>query len=324
MAEVEDIIDILIIELRASGSYLLKDQKMTTGNLMLTCINHGGGTEKKPSMGILTHDVVRPSPSGPKKHKAGSVNCFTCGYVADLPEFISACFGHDDRGYFGQKWIASNFINLSIDNRRDIQLDMSRDGNAIEEAKPIDEGELDSYRFIHPYMYERKLTDRVIEYFDVGYDKKKHCLTFPVHDLRGAPIFFQRRSISGKQFLNDVTTLKGTVLYGMYHVYKNLSWIDELYITESIIDALTLWGHRKAAVATMQAIPTPTQLALLRKVPIRQLINAQDMDDAGDKGAKRIRDVLSDSKLVYRAEFDGKDINELDDYGINNIFKQLM
>jgi hypothetical protein len=74
----------------------------------------------------------------------------------------------------------------------------------------------------------------------------------------------------------------------------------------------------------MQAIPTPTQLALLRKVPIRQLINAQDMDDAGDKGAKRIRDVLSDSKLVYRAEFDGKDINELDDYGINNIFKQLM
>lgn len=30
--------------------------------------------------------------------------------------------------------------------------------------------ELDRYRYIHPYMYKRGMTDDLIEKFDVGYD----------------------------------------------------------------------------------------------------------------------------------------------------------
>lgn len=321
MAEVEDVVDFLATELHASGSHLLSAKKVTGRNIMYTCINHAGGTERKPSMGITTEDIDRDG----KITKAGAVNCFTCGYTADLPEFVSNCFGLKDAGYQGFKWITSHFVNLAIENRRDIELDMSRNRTRSDELRAgIGEVELASYRFTHPYMYERKLTDKVIDYFDVGYDRETKCLTFPVHDLRGVPLFLQRRAVKGKRFQNDVTTLKGNVLYGLYHVYRNLEWIEELYVTESIIDALTLWTRRKAAVATMQAIPTVTQLEMLRKVPIRKIINAQDNDKAGYRGAYRIKDALGDHKLIYRADFPTKDINLLYEDEIDNIQSYLL
>lgn len=312
MAEVSDIIDMLMIELRSSGSHLLAHRKWTGTDIMLPCISHKDGMEKKPSMGILTEDKIRDG----KTHKAGTVNCFTCGYTADIAEFVSDCFGRSDRGYFGNKWIVSNFVNLAIEKRQDFNLNMSRKTAGDEQKGGVSESELDSYRYTHPYMYERMLTDRVIEYFDVGYDEKTRCLTFPVHDLDGVSLFFQRRSVEGKRFQNDVTDLKGGVLYGLYQVYKNVSWIDRLYITESPIDALTLWKYRMPAVATMQAIPTTTQIELLKRVPVRVLICAQDQDEAGDAGAARIKKHLQWHKLLYRVRMDRKDINKLDQDGL--------
>jgi DNA primase len=321
IAEVGDILDLLILELRASGSHLLEDRKETNKNIMLTCIAHGDGSERKPSMGISTEDVVR----GGKEYKAGIVNCFTCGYTADMPTFVSHCFGHNDAGYQGFKWITANFVNLSIENRRDLDLDMSRNTFSDAQNAGIEESELALYRFIHPYMYDRKLTDKVIDYFDVGYDREKDCLTFPVHHHEtGQAMFFQRRAIGRKQFLNDVTTLKGEMLYGLYQVYQNLSWIEEIYVVESPIDALTLWTRRKAGVATMQAIPTSHQIKLLKKLPVRAIVCAQDNDDAGDNGARRLKEELGNAKIVYRAMFSGKDINDLDEEQIDNLKRRLL
>lgn len=330
IAEIEDVVDLLVIELRGSGSHFLKDRKSTHRNIMLTCINHKDGMEATPSMGILTEDVNRDG----REYKAGSVNCFVCGYTVDLPEFISNSFGHRDAGYFGFKWITSNFVNLSVENRKDLKIDMSRNASSDAQIDVLSDEELDSYRYTHPYMYERKLTDKVIEYFDVGYDGKTQCLTFPVHDLRGDPLFLQRRAVSGKRFQNDVTTLKGSVLYGLYHVYRNLTWIKELYVTESIIDALTLWTYRIAAVATMQAIPTTTQLDLLKKAPVRHIICAQDDDKAGDDGAKRIKDKIGDVKIISRLDFPYeinpltgktyKDVNEFTEDHMRNLSCRLL
>lgn len=309
LASIDEIIDLARTQVRSTGVDLLRDVKPTHNNIMVTCIHHGNGTERHPSLGISKVDVVR---SG-KKYPAGTVNCFTCGYTGDLAEFISNLFGHLDKGMFGYKWITQNFVNLVVELRQPIQLDMSRDKKKVIVEEPeISQEELASYRLFHPYMYERKLTDQVIEYFDVGMCERTYSLTFPVYDTQGKARLVQRRSIEGKQFLNDEGAHKGDYVYGLYQVYLNLSWITELYICESPIDALTCWTYGVAAVALMNAHATERQLELLRAVPVRKIVSALDADDAGQAGSERLKKHLT-NKMVWRLAFpdDVKDVNAM-------------
>lgn len=310
IATVEEIVDLARTQIRAQGIELLQDVKPTTNNIMVTCISHGDGQERKPSLGISTTDVRR---SG-KLYPAGTCNCFTCGYTSSLPEFISDCFGYNDGGMFGYKWITQNFVNLAVEERKPIVLNMSREVDIMDFAEEhISDSELEKFRFTHPYMYDRKLTDKVINYFDVGYDKEKDCLTFPVHNLEGDVVLIQRRAVGRKQFLNDEGGNKGNYIYGLYQVYKNLSWINELYICESPIDALTCWTYRVPAVATMGALITDTQLKLLRAIPIRKFVSAMDNDEAGTIATNKLHKHLGNTKLIYRLQFpkDVKDVNAM-------------
>jgi DNA primase len=161
-------------------------------------------------------------------------------------------------------------------------------------------------------MYERFLTDKVIDYFDVGYDEETNCLTFPVSDKHGNVLFVQRRSVGTKFFQFGEDDPKGDTLYGIFQVYKNLSWIRRLWVVESPICALTLWGEREPAVATMGALPTREHLELLRELPIREIILAQDNDLAGHTGRKKSGEFLADYKSLYIPQWiEGiKDINQ--------------
>lgn len=308
MADVEDIIENLRNELHAEGIPLLKDKKLTANNVMVTCIAHGDGQEKKPSLGISTVDVKR----GNRIIPAGTCNCFTCGYVADLATFISDCQGKNDKGMMGYKWLTQNFVNLSVEKRKPIELSFGEEDLADMLEEVIGEETLEKFRFTHSYMYERRLTDKVIDYFDIGYDAEKQALTFPVSDKWGDVKLIQRRSVNSKQFINDEGGNKGNHVFGLYQVYQNISWIKEIYVTESPIDALTLWAVRKPAVALMGARITERQAELLRELPIRKIISALDNDKAGNEGHVKLSRMLT-NKVLYRYEFpfDKKDINEL-------------
>jgi DNA primase len=257
------------------------------------------------------YDITRDG----KLHKAGTAHCFTCGYAADLPGFVSEVLGYNDAGMYGFKWITQNFVNLSIERRQPLKLDMSRGKkqSTVQESRDVSEEELDSYRYFHPYMFERKLTKEVIDYFDIGYDEEHNALTFPIHDHQtGKVMLIQRRTVVGKGFINDTSVSKGLFIYGLYQVYRNLDWIQRVFLCESPIDALTCWTHGEAAVATMGAAVTAAQLRLLRDVPVRSFVDALDNDKAGREAAKRIRAAIK-TKLLYRAWLpdDCKDINEL-------------
>lgn len=317
LASVRDIVELLRTEVRAEGVDLLRDIKPTHKNIQVTCPFHGEGEkkgrERKPSFGISTVDVKEAT----RTYPAGTCHCFTCGYSSDLPEFISNVLGRQDKGMEGYKWITSRFASVSVEHRKPMVLDMSRDGNSSAQAVTyITEEELAGYRFSHPYMYHRKLTDKVIDYFDIGFDVKTDSLTFPVHDVKGNVHFVQRRSVGKKSFMNESVASKGQVVYGLYHAYKNLSWIKELYVCESIIDALTCWTHRVPAVAIMGALPTNQQLKLLEQFPARKIVIALDnpsVDEAGKQGSIRLADGLGRTKLVQFLKFpEGvKDVNEM-------------
>lgn len=86
-ASVEQILRDLKLMLFAEG--LLRDQNNTGSDVMVTCPFHKGGHERKPSCGVSLKEKITPD----KTYEAGTVHCYTCGYTADLPTFISDLLG---------------------------------------------------------------------------------------------------------------------------------------------------------------------------------------------------------------------------------------
>ena len=89
------------------------------------------------------------------------------GESCSLEQMISRCFGKDDLGQFGLNWLKNNFLGDILQDRH-IILDTDRKPVKINSNKNyIDEKELEQYRFYHSYMKIRKLSDDIIEKFDI-------------------------------------------------------------------------------------------------------------------------------------------------------------
>lgn len=271
-------------------------------NIQTNCPFHKEGQERKPSFGI--------------NKNTGECHCFGCGWSGTLSEMISNCFGKDDFGVYGNKWLIRNFLSVAVESRPDIDVDFCRRKKITSETKKyISEQELDSYRYTHPYMYKRKLTDEIIDLFDIGYDKNTDCITFPNRDINGNCLFIARRSVKTK-FFNYPQDVEKPV-YGLYEcnicakTIKN--WFpNEIIICESMIDALTCWVYGKYAVA-LNGTGNENQFKTLRNMPNRKFILATDMDEAGLKARERIRQSLG-NKLVTEYVWDinvAKDINDM-------------
>lgn len=289
-AELEEILTELQNQLALNGIALLQKMKPSGNDIMVQCPYHGDGQEKRPSAGIRKSD--------------GIFHCFACGETHTLPEVISHCFGKDMFGDFGWRWLLQNFGTVSAEERKDVRLDFDRHyiSNRTDNRNYVTEEELDSYRYFHPYMYERGLTDEVIEMFDIGYDSRSNCITFPVRDVQGRCLFVARRSVSYKFFNYPKGVEKP--LYGLYELYlcdypdgyedydgmwHNISHFPtEVIVTESMLDALSFWTVGKHAVA-LNGLGNDLQFKQLRELPCRKIILATDMDERGLTARKRIR-----------------------------------
>ena len=159
-------------------------------------------------------------------------------------------------------------------------------------------------------MYERKLTDEVIELFDVGYDPETDMVTFPVRDIYGDCLFVARRSVKGKYFHYPSGAEKP--LYGVFEISRLPYIVNEVWVTESMFNCLTLWTHGIPAVA-LNGTGSKYQLEELSKLTCRSLVIALDPDAAGRCGTQKIRHFLKDShKILYTVQYtDDRDINDL-------------
>lgn len=313
-----EVLNELKTQLALNGIQRFAEFKPGPRNIQFNCPIHAGGQERKPSCGISTVNK--------EEVPAGTVHCFTCGYTATLEQMISHCFGKDDDGVFGREWLIKNFLTISIENRKDIILDLQRGNNKITNNY-ITEEELDSYRYYHPYMYKRRLTDEVIEQFGVGYDnhfelkdkfgKVKNvlrCLTFPVRDINGNTLFIARRSVDIKFFHYPEGINKP--VYGLYELPKDAK---EVIVCESILNALTCYVYGKPAVALL-GLGTEYQYEQLRKLGCRKIITALDPDAAGQRATARLKKALNGSKLVTSYIIpEGKDINDLEKEEFENL-----
>ena len=317
--ELEDILAELVVQLRANGSQLIGKQKDGPTHIQICCPYHANGLERRPSAGIRKDN--------------GIFHCFACNEVHELPEVISYCFGYTDDviGKFGWQWLLRNFATVQVEERKDVEIDFNRGRNSIHDMGNKDyvsETELDSYRYFHPYMYKRGLTDEVIELFDIGYDRNTDCITFPVRDIHGNCLFIARRSVKTKFFNYPEGVEKP--LYGLYEYYKDIhdktyvgTWMGQeitsgkyelqslpVIVCESMLDALSFWTVGKYAVA-LNGLGNELQFKQLRELPCRKIILATDSDEAGMKARDRIRKNVP-NKLITQYIFPKgrKDANE--------------
>lgn len=288
----------VIIELKRQldlqGVHLFHVIKDVGKDIMTTCPFHKNGQERKPSFGI-SKDMI--------------CHCFACGWSGMLDDVISLCFGYDDCGFYGTQWLTKNFVTVSIEQRKPIELDMVRN-KPLEVKQYITEEELDSYRYYHPYMYKRGLTNEIIERFDIGFDSNSNCITVPVTDLNKNVVFIARRSVQGK-FFSYPSGSEKPVYCG--DRCMECSPQTPIIVTESVFNTLTCWKFGKPSVALF-GTGSRSQYEILKRLPAKKLILALDPDDAGERGTKKLIEHLKGHKILTRLQIpSGQDLNDLDE-----------
>ena len=314
-ASTEDVINTLRFDLAQKGLNRFAVVRLNGENLQSNCPFHKNGQERKPSFGV--------------NGEIDKCHCFSCGWAGTIEEMISELYGYQDEGKFGKRWLIKRFNTVEIETRpnimegfngRNISNDIfggSRSSNICDKISNnqdsfIDEEELDKYRYIHPYLYKRGLTDEIIERFDIGYDRERKEITFPVRDIEGRCVFVAGRSTERKFF-----RLPQGLNKPLYQGYRFVDGRYKIcYVTESFLNCLTCWKYDKPAMA-MIGTGNRKQYEILNKLPVREYILAFDPDEAGRKATERFRKNVHGKIIKELVYPDNRDINELQEEFLN-------
>lgn len=296
-----------IVDLLRQQLFLLRINKLERievkqNNIRCTCPIHKNGQERTPSCEILLEDKGDVT--------AGTVHCFGCGYRASLVKFIADCLNKTFRE--AKEWLLGVTTYSYIENNRDLlELDLEAAKITFNNNwSEVSIDELKQYDYIHEYMFKRKLTDEIIEKFEVGYDPKLDAITFPVY-VDGICRLVCKRRVKFKRF--EMPEINPKPIYGLDYLTDN-----EVIVCESVINALTCWSYGKQAVALF-GTGSDWQIEQLNKIPQRHIILALDGDEAGRKGTARLLKGLTNKIVTVLQIPDGKDINDLSKEEFDNL-----
>lgn len=305
--EIEPIID----KLGTMG--LIRPYKRGADYYQIYCPIHNNGEEKKPSCGILLHEQYKNG----TRYPAGFCHCFSCGWAKSLTDTITELLKRRNISKSGLDWLKENIPDfdgeisefdylIPQDISRALQSSYAIDyinSRIIKESTDyVSEKELATYRMTVPYMYQRGLTDEIIEKYDIGYDanfippgrkKPMPCITFPVKDAKGNVLFLCRRSIEGKFFHYPEGVEKS--LYGLYELPRG---VKSVVIVESCFNALSCVKFGYPAVALL-GTGTSYEITQLRRLGVQEFVICMDGDPAGQKATAKLKKALSDVAIVW-------------------------
>lgn len=313
-SDTQSVLDMLKFDLAQHGVDRFHIFRNNGDNIQTNCPFHKNGQERKPSFGV--------------NGEIDKCHCFSCGWAGTIEEMISELYGYQDEGKFGKRWLVKRFNTVEIETRPNIMegfngrqihtYNCNRHNNICDNEynrdcdRYIGELELDKYRYIHPYMYKRGLTDEIIERFDIGYDRERKEITFPVRDIEGRCVFVAGRSVKSKFFRLPKGMDKPIYCADKFRTasYKTA------YITESFLNCLTCWKYNKPAMA-MIGTGNRKQYEILNKLPVREYILAFDPDEAGRKATERFRKNVHGKIIKELVYTDNRDINDLQEEFLN-------
>ena len=314
-SDTQSVLDMLKFDLAQHGVNRFHIFRNNGENVQTNCPFHKNGQERNPSFGV--------------NGEIDKCHCFSCSWSGTIEEMISELYGYQDEGKFGKRWLIKRFNTIEIESRPNILENFGgrKNGNSVslhrnsitdcnnksgENNTFITEEELDKYRYIHPYLYERGLTDEIIERFDIGYDRERKEITFPVRDIEGKCVFIAGRSTERKFFrlpkgMDKPIYCSHLFRYGTY---------TRAYITESFLNCLTCWKYDKPAMALI-GTGNRKQYEILNKLPVREYILAFDPDEAGRKATERFRKNVRGKIIKELVYTDNRDINDLQEEFLN-------
>ena len=274
-----------------------KDVYRKGDNVICTCPFHKGGMENKPAMNIYCNK------DGSVEY--GYAHCFSCGYSGRLTKFVGDVFNANTD--YGEDWLLENFsYNIVYDNS--IVLDkIELPKNIPKKSNFILESELDRYNIKHPYMYQRGLTDEIIDMFHIGYNAEKDTITFPVWDEFGSIVMITERSTKDKRFYIPPNVEKP--VYLLNYILKEK--IQRVFVCESQLNTLNCWKYGFPAIGLF-GTGSQYQYDILRKSGIRNYVLMFDGDSAGRIGADKFKKNLSDCAYITDVVmYAGKDVTDL-------------
>jgi DNA primase len=166
-------------------------------------------------------------------------------------------------------------------------------------------------------MYRRGLTEKVIDYFDLGFDKKTHSITIPMRDTKGNIAFIKKRPITRTKFHKyhiEEGAEKRELVYALNFIREFRSRVRMIYLCEGEFDVLSCYvvGKYGAGLQGDRLYPAQVkQLVRIAKgVPICLLF---DNDPPGIRAMKRAIPLLAPYFPLYKAKYPSgyKDPNDL-------------
>ena len=287
-ADVEDIIT--LIQEETDYCY---DMSELDNDIMVTCPFHKGGMENKPSLGV--------------NKDTGVYHCFTCGEKGTLIDLVS--YTLDISPQQGVRKLAGEYIYSS--GRRTLDIDLTPKKEETFINKTTIQSYIQNNTKSLNYLQSRGVVN-IENLFPIGYNITNNSIILYIQDLKGQVIYGKERSISSKRFYNTANVKKSDYLFGAYQVAKFWDRKAPIWICESEIDALTCWSRGQYAVAIGGSHISNRQLAILKYLGVKVLVNGLDKDEAGKQGWETIK-LFSTGMLLYDTIFpvDKKDINDL-------------
>lgn len=273
------IIDILKTVRNEISSLYLRDIRDKGDEISITCPYHKDGNEKHPS--CFVHCA--------NDDNYGVFHCFTCGSSGTIIDLIAKCFNQDND--FAKEWLIERFGDYFL-VRQEVLPEIVI--NDKEEKKILDESILDNYKYFHPYMFERGLTEEIIRKFSIGCTPDGKYITFPFWDEHGDLIGIFERSTVGKEFIIPKEIKKP--IYLLNEIIKNN--ITTVCVCEGLFDTLIMWVYGYPAIGLCGAGTSKNQMEILNKTGIRNYILMYDSDEAGRKGADRFKNMIRKDVLV--------------------------
>lgn len=289
-APIKEILSQLQLEITTPKLKIIKDKGE---EIMVCCPYHKNGMESHPSCSVCaTFDKDIPY---------GYAHCFTCGYNAPLYQFVADCFDKDLE--FGKEWLLDRFGNIFVEKSFNLpSIELSN-----EKPTYLNDSILSNFNYYHPYMWKRKLSKKIVDKYNIGYNESKHCITFPVWDEHNNLVMITERDVLSKHFYIPESVDKPVYLLN----FIKQDNIDEVYVTESQINALTLESYGYRAIALF-GTGSAHQYEILKRSGIRIYHLALDGDYAGKKGTIRFINSMPSDVLIDVVNIPtGKDVNDL-------------
>lgn len=183
-----------------------------------------------------------------------------------------------------------------------------------EPYRPLDMRILDAYKYRHPYLGGRGISEDIQRLMRIGYDRDRQAIVIPWLNPDGSLGNIKFRKVDGKTFwyLRGGRPIR-EMLYGINVIYTRM--LRKAAVVEAEIDAMTLMTAGIPAIATGGTGFSAAKRDLIIKSPLEEVVLFRDNDRAGRVWRNRIAADLSGHINVRIAYINHrfKDVNEWGD-----------